>query len=93
MLKNQQLTNKEKKKKLEPRKQVEEQQRQKQEEIIKAQTVDYFFNKGEKVFHDMLGAGEVIDVMQVGDSTMYTIDFGAKGKKAMDAQYARLKKI
>lgn len=85
--------NKIKRKIEENRKQVEEQQRQKQEEIIKAQTVDYFFNKGEKVFHDMLGAGEVVDVMQVGDSTMYTIDFGTKGKKAMDAQYARLKKI
>jgi hypothetical protein len=31
--------------------------------------------------------------MNVGDSVMYTIDFGKLGKKAMDASYAKLKKF
>ena len=52
-----------------------------------------FFNVGERVFHEKLGVGEIADVIQIGESTMYTIDFGKMGKKAMDATYARLKKL
>ena len=40
-----------------------------------------------------LGIGHITDVIKVGDSMMYTIDFGKQGKKAMDAAYARLKKF
>ena len=58
-----------------------------------AETIQYFFSKGEKVFHEHLGFGEILDVIEVGDSLMYTIDFGKFGKKAMDANYARLKKV
>ena len=36
---------------------------------------------------------KVEDVMNIGDSVMYTIDFGKLGKKAMDASYAKLKKF
>ena len=65
------------------------------EEQIKKQTegVEYFFSKGEKVFHEHLGFGQIIDVIEVGESLMYTIDFGSMGKKAMDANYARLQKV
>ena len=51
------------------------------------------FNVGERVFHDKLGIGHILEVIPVGESTMYTIDFGKQGKKAMDASYAKLKKF
>ena len=63
------------------------------EEALKNTATQYFFNVGEKVFHEKLGVGEIADVIQIGESTMYTIDFGKMGKKAMDATYARLKKL
>jgi transcription elongation factor GreA-like protein len=43
--------------------------------------VDYFFNVGERVFHEKLGVGHIQEVAQVGQSTMYTIDFGKLGKR------------
>jgi len=55
--------------------------------------IDYFFSEGERVFHDKLGIGHIQSVTQIGESTMYTIDFGKMGKKAMDAAYAHLKKF
>ena len=83
------------------KKKIEEQKRKdaelaeekKQKEELKNATVQYFFNVGERVFHDKLGVGHITDVIQIGDSTMYTIDFGKLGKKAMDAAYAHLKKF
>ena len=51
------------------------------------------FSVGERVFHDKLGIGHILEVIPVGESTMYTIDFGKQGKKAMDASYAHLKKF
>lgn len=51
------------------------------------------FAVGERVFHDKLGIGHILEVIPVGESTMYTIDFGKQGKKAMDASYAKLKKF
>ncbi len=55
--------------------------------------IEYVFNVGERVFHDKLGIGHITDVIHVGESMMYTIDFGKQGKKAMDAAYAKLKKF
>ena len=69
-----------------------EEERKKEAEIKNAST-QYYFNIGERVFHDKLGVGHISDVIQIGDSTMYTIDFGKMGKKAMDAAYAHLKKF
>ena len=83
------------KKKIEEQKKLEaerEAEERKQEELKNA-TVQYFFNVGERVFHEKLGIGHITDVIQIGDSTMYTIDFGKLGKKAMDAAYAHLKKF
>ena len=69
-------------------------QKEKEKEELKNNTnIDYFFNVGERVFHEKLGIGHILDVAQIGDSTMYTIDFGKMGKKAMDAAYAHLKKF
>lgn len=80
---------------------VEEQKREQERvaqekakaEEIKNATTQYYFNIGERVFHDKLGVGHITDVIQIGESTMYTIDFGKMGKKAMDAAYAHLKKF
>lgn len=76
---------------------VEEKRRQeaeqKQKELEKLSSVPYFFNVGERIFHEKLGVGHIEEVTQVGESTMYTIDFGKLGKKAMDATYAKLKKF
>ena len=71
--------------------QLEEEKRQQQE--LKNATVQYFFNVGERVFHETMGVGHISEVIQMGDSTIYTIDFGKMGKKAMDASYAHLKKF
>lgn len=58
-----------------------------------APVIDDVFEVGQRVFHGQMGIGHIIDVMNIGESIMYTIDFGAKGKKAMDATYAKLKKF
>ena len=55
--------------------------------------MDEVFEVGQRVFHGQMGIGHITDVMNIGESIMYTIDFGAKGKKAMDASYAKLKKF
>ena len=83
------------KQKIEERKREEKrlEEEQKKKEELKNSTTQYFFNVGERVFHDKLGVGHIADVIQIGDSTMYTIDFGKLGKKAMDATYAKLKKF
>lgn len=70
---------------------IKEQEREKA--IEGTSTVEYVFNVGERVFHDKLGIGHITDVIKVGDSMMYSIDFGKQGKKAMDAAYAKLKKF
>ena len=75
------------------RKDAELAEQQKEKEELKNATTQYFFNVGERVFHEKLGIGHIADVIQIGDSTMYTIDFGKMGKKAMDAAYAHLKKF
>lgn len=68
-------------------------EREREEAIQGSSAVEYVFNVGERVFHDKLGIGHITDVISVGDSMMYTIDFGKQGKKAMDAAYAKLKKF
>lgn len=75
----------------EKRRQEAEQKRQDEEQLNSS--VEYFFNVGERVFHEKLGIGHIEEVTQVGSSTMYTINFGKLGKKAMDATYAKLKKF
>lgn len=80
----------------ERKRQSEEQAKAEQEKVEKEQkstVVEYVFSEGERVFHDKLGIGHVKEVINVGDSMMYTIDFGKQGVKAMDAAYAKLKKF
>ena len=75
------------------RKEAELAEEKRKQEEFKNTATQYYFNVGERVFHEKLGVGHITDVIQVGDSTMYTIDFGKLGKKAMDAAYAHLKKF
>ena len=83
------------KRRLEERKKEEAKQAEiaEKERELKDTATQYYFNVGERVFHEKLGVGHITDVIQIGDSTMYTIDFGKLGKKAMDAAYAHLKKF
>lgn len=78
---------------LEEKKKQELEKEKRRQELEKSTPVEYFFNVGERVFHEKLGIGHITEVTQVGSSTMYTIDFGKLGKKAMDATYAKLKKF
>lgn len=51
------------------------------------------FEKGDRVFHEKFGMGHIEEIKQIGSSSMYVIDFGKQGKKAVDALYANLKKF
>ncbi|MDR1327925.1 MAG: UvrD-helicase domain-containing protein [Heliobacteriaceae bacterium] len=66
---------------------------ERERKLQETQPIEYVFNEGERVFHEKLGVGHITEVTQIGESLMYTIDFGKLGKKAMDAAYARLKKF
>lgn len=71
----------------------QEQEAERQRRMETTTPVEYIFNEGERVFHDKLGIGHIKEVTQIGESLMYTIDFGRQGIKAMDAAYAKLKKF
>ena len=75
------------------REEAEREEWRKKEAELKETAAQYFFNEGERVFHEKFGVGHIVDATPVGDSTMYVIDFGKFGKKAMDAAYAHLKKF
>ena len=83
------------KRKIEAKRQEEQRQAiiQQQREEEKKAEVKHIFQKNDRIFHEKLGVGTILDVIQMGDSTMYSIDFGKMGKKAMDANYAHLKKF
>jgi DNA helicase-2/ATP-dependent DNA helicase PcrA len=72
---------------------MQEAEAERQRRMETTQPIEYVFNEGERVFHDKLGIGHIKEVTQIGESLMYTIDFGRQGVKAMDAAYARLKKF
>lgn len=65
----------------------------KERERAQNKFIDDVMEVGQRVFHEQMGIGHITDVMNVGESVMYTIDFGKLGKKAMDASYAKLKKF
>ncbi|MCM1338088.1 MAG: UvrD-helicase domain-containing protein [Muribaculaceae bacterium] len=66
---------------------------QKERERNQSPLLDDIYSVGQRVFHEHMGVGHITDVMTIGESVMYTIDFGKLGKKAMDASYAKLKKF
>ena len=69
--------------------QAEEREQQRKNSAI----IEDVYSVGQRVFHQQMGVGHITDVMNIGESVMYTIDFGKLGKKAMDASYAKLKKF
>ncbi len=73
---------------------AEQQEAEKREEQRKAsQALTDVFEVGQRVFHEQMGIGHITDVMNVGESVMYTVDFWQARQKAMDATYAKLKKF
>ncbi len=81
------------------RKQREEQQKaESQQKLETSQNTQNasstpFLKKGDRVFHSKFGVGNISDVQEIGSSTMYIVDFGSQGKKALDAAFAQLKKF
>ncbi len=67
--------------------------KKREQDRINAQTITEVFDIGQRVFHEQMGIGHITNVMNLGESVMYTVDFGKSGKKAMDASYAKLKKF
>lgn len=53
----------------------------------------HFFNEGDKIFHQKFGEGEIEQIFNVSNSTMYMINFKDAGKKAIDASFAKLIKL
>ena len=72
---------------------AEELEAQKKREQTQSGFIEDAYQTGQRVFHEQFGIGHITDVLNVGDSVMYTVDFGKMGKKAMDAAYAKLKKF
>ena len=52
-----------------------------------------FFKEGDKVFHQKFGEGEIEQIFNISNSTMYMVNFKDSGKKAMDASFAKLIKL
>ena len=71
----------------------QEEAQAREQERKNSQIITEVYDVGQRVFHNQMGVGHVTDVMKLGESVMYTIDFGKLGKKAMDASYAKLKKF
>jgi DNA helicase-2/ATP-dependent DNA helicase PcrA len=51
------------------------------------------YNPGDRVFHSKFGIGKVIEIKDVGSSTMIIAEFGKFGQKALDSAFAQLKKF
>lgn len=51
------------------------------------------FKSGDRVFHSKFGIGHIKEIKEISSSTMYIIDFGSQGQKALDAGFANLKKF
>ena len=82
---------------LEERRQKEQEQKiaaeERERQMQEMKPIDVVYSVGDRVFHDKLGVGHIKEVTQIGESTMYTIDFGKQGEKALDAAYAKLKRF
>ena len=78
---------------IDEKKQKEKEEREAKEAEIKKHSTFEIFKAGDRVFHEKLGIGTILEVTEIGESSMYTVDFGRQGKKALDASYAHLKKF
>ena len=78
---------------IEAEKQKEQEAKEQKEREIKEHNTYEIFNIGDRVFHEKFGIGTILDITEIGESSMYTVDFGRQGKKALDTSYAKLKKF
>ncbi len=74
------------------KKKLLEQQKSDLEKSSKSYT-NLSFSVDDRVFHSKFGVGKVKKIMEVGSSSMIIVDFGNQGEKALDAQFAQLKKF
>ncbi len=85
------------KKRLMERKKLEAAELEAKKETVKSISQQpqniYGFNVGDRVFHSKFGVGKIEELKQVGDSDMLIVDFASRGKKALDAAFAQLKKF
>ena len=51
------------------------------------------FKIGDRVFHSKFGIGKILSVENVASSSMFIVDFGKMGQKALDASFSQLKKF
>ena len=51
------------------------------------------FNVGDTVMHEHFGIGKITNIISIGSSTLYKIDFNKIGIKAVDAEFNRLTKV
>ncbi|MGD9580037.1 MAG: ATP-dependent helicase [Vampirovibrionia bacterium] len=51
------------------------------------------FEKGDKVYHQRFGSGYIETTIKISENIIYSVIFEQGGKKALDAQSARLKRI
>ena len=78
---------------IEEKKQKEKEEKEYKAQELKKHNTFELFKAGDRVFHEKLGIGTILEVTEIGESSMYTVDFGRQGKKALDASYAHLKKF
>lgn len=76
-----------------PIKRMLEEKKQKEAALAQKNTETNTYNIGDRVFHEKFGIGHIDEIKQIGSSSMYVINFGKQGKKAVDALYANLKKF
>lgn len=76
-----------------PIKRMLEEKKKKEAAQAASESEQNTYNVGDRVFHEKFGIGHISEIKQIGSSSLYVIDFGKQGKKAVDALYANLKKF
>ena len=73
---------------------AEQQEAEKREEQRKAsQALTDVFEVGQRVFHEQMGIGHITDVMNVGESVMYTVDFWQARQKSYGCNLRKVEKV
>ena len=76
-----------------PIKRMLEEKKKKEAAQAASESEQNTYNVGDRVFHEKFGIWHISEIKQIGSSSLYVIDFGKQGKKAVDALYANLKKF
>jgi DNA helicase-2/ATP-dependent DNA helicase PcrA len=48
------------------------------------------FSVGDKVLHDKFGVGTINSIVNIGNSTLYRVEFEKYGIKAVDAEFNKM---